>query len=81
MDMKENSIFISDDNGKEIEMKILLTFDANDKKYVVVYEEDNPDNLYGFVYDDEGNMYQVDSQEEIEMIQEVVNAYEEKSEK
>ena len=28
-------------------MKILLTFDANDKKYVVVYEEDN--RVYGLL--------------------------------
>ena len=48
--MKENSIFITDENGKEIEMKIYLTFDANDKQYVVVYQESKEDELYPFVY-------------------------------
>ena len=75
--MSEDSIFITDDNGKEVEMKIYLTFEANDKKYVVVYSKDNEDELYSFIYDDNGNLYQVETDEEMEMIDEVVGAYEE----
>lgn len=74
--MSDNSIFITDDNGKEIEMKIYLTFDANDKKYVVVYLQDNEDELYSFVYDDNGNLYQIESDEEMQMVDEVIGAYE-----
>lgn len=74
--MEENSIFITDDNGKEVEMKILLTFEANEKKYVVVYSETNEDELYSFIYDDEGNLYQIESDEELQMVNEVVGAYE-----
>lgn len=75
--MKENSIFITDENGKEVEMKILMTFEANQKKYVVVYDEKNEDELYPFVYDDEGNLFAVEDEEEMAMIDEVVSAYEE----
>lgn len=74
--MSENSIFITDDNGKEVEMKIYLTFEANNKKYVVVYSNDNEDELYSFVYDDDGNLFQIESDEELEMVDEVVGAYE-----
>ena len=77
--MKENSIFISDENGNEIEMKIYLTFDANDKQYIVVYEIGKEDELYPLVYDDEGNLYPVEDPEEMEMIEEVVGAYEEEN--
>ena len=77
--MKENSIFITDDNGKEVEMKIYMTFDANDKQYVVVYEEGKEDELYPFIYDDEGNLYPVEDEEEMQMIDEVVSAYEEEN--
>lgn len=77
--MKENSIFISDENGNEIEMKIYLTFDANDKQYVIVYEIGKEDELYPLVYDDEGNLYPVEDPEEMEMIEEVVGAYEEEN--
>lgn len=74
--MSENSIFITDENGKEIEMKIYLTFEANDKKYVVVYSQDNEDELFSFVYDEDGNLYQIESDEELQMVDEVVGAYE-----
>lgn len=74
--MSENSIFITDENGKEVEMKIYLTFEANDKKYVVVYSQDNEDELYSFIYDDGGNLYQIESDEELKMVDEVVGAYE-----
>ena len=77
--MKENSIYISDENGKEIEMKIYLTFDMNDKQYVVVYEEGNEEELYSFVYDNDGNLYPVDNEEELSLIEEVVSAYEEEN--
>lgn len=77
--MKEDSIYVIDDNGKEIEMKIYLTFDANGKNYVVVYEEGNDKDLYSFTYDDEGNLFAVDDVEELEMVEEVVSAYEEEN--
>ena len=75
--MSQDSIFITDENGKEVEMKIFLTFDANDKKYVVVYNQDKEDELYSFIYDDEGNLFQIETEEELSMVNEVINAYEE----
>ena len=74
--MKENAIFITDENGKEVEMNILLTFEANEKQYVVVYETDIEEDLYAFTYDDEGNLFAVEEEEELQMIDEVVGAYE-----
>ena len=74
--MKENTIYIIDDKGKQVEMKIYLTFDYDDKQYVVVYEDNNIDELYPFVYDDEGNLYPVEDEEELQIIEEVVSAYE-----
>ena len=41
----ENKIYITDDGGNEREMNILFTFDMNDKNYVVVYENDNDEEL------------------------------------
>ena len=79
--MKENTIYIIDDEGKQIEMKIYLTFDYDDKQYVVVYEDNNIDELYPFVYDDEGNLYPVENEDELQIIEEVVSAYEQEEEK
>ena len=77
-EMKENTIYITDD-GKEIEMKIYMTFEMNGKNYVVVYEEGNEDELYPLIYDEEGNLDPVEDEEEMSMIEEVVSAYEEEN--
>ena len=74
-DMKDNTIFISDENGKERQMCIYLTVELEGKNFVVVYEEGKEDDLYAFVYDDEGNLYAVDDPEEMDMIEEVINSY------
>jgi uncharacterized protein YrzB (UPF0473 family) len=79
--MREDAIYITDENGKEVEMRIFLTFDINDKKYVLVYNDDNVDDLYPFIYDEEGNLYQVESDEELQLIEEVLSAYEEEEKK
>jgi uncharacterized protein YrzB (UPF0473 family) len=79
--MREDAIYITDENGKEVEMRIFLTFDINDKKYVLVYNDDNVDDLYPFIYDEEGNLYQVESEEELQLIEEVLSAYEEEEKK
>ena len=79
--MKENTIYIIDDEGKQVEMKIYLTFDYDDKQYVVVYEDNNIDELYPFVYDDGGNLYPVENEDELQIIEEVVSAYEQEEEK
>jgi len=77
--MKENTIYITDD-GKEIEMKIYMTFEMNGKNYVIVYEEGKEDELYPLIYDEEGNLYPVDDEEEMNLVDEVVSAYEEEEE-
>lgn len=76
--MSENSIFITDENGKEVEMKIYLTFDANNKKYVVVYSDNNQEELLSFIYDDDGKLFQIEDENEFNMVNEVISAYEEK---
>lgn len=73
--MENNKIYITDENGKEIEMNILFTFDANEKNYVVVYETNNEDDLYALTYDEDGNLFVVEDEEELEMVQEVIDAF------
>lgn len=77
--MREDSIYITDEDGKEYEMRIYLTFDYNDKQFAILYNEAEQDNLYLFVYDDEGNIYQSEDENELAMAQEVIDAYEEEN--
>ncbi|GEM_PF-1454117 len=71
----DNTIFIQDENGKEVEMQILLTFDSDENKYVVCYMKDNEDEIYAFRYDEEGNLMEIETEEEMDMVNEVVSAF------
>ena len=71
----DNRIYITDDNGNEREMNILFTFDMNDENYVVVYEGDNDEELFAFKYDEDGSLYVVEDEEELEAVQEVIDAF------
>ena len=71
----DNRIYITDDNGNEREMNILFTFDMNDENYVVVYEGDSDEELFAFKYDEDGNLYVVEDEEELEAVQEVIDAF------
>lgn len=76
----DNKILISDDNGKEVELNILFTFDKDNKSYAVCYEGINEDELMVFTYDKDGNMWAVEDKEELKMVQEVIDAYDEEKE-
>ena len=73
--MDDNKIIITDEDGKETEMNILLSFDANDKEYVVCYFDGKEDEIYPFAYDEQHNLYYVENEDELSMIDEVVNAF------
>lgn len=73
--MDDNKIIITDEDGKETEMNILLSFEANGKQYVITYFEENEEEIYPFAYDENNNLYYVEDEEELAMIDEVVSAF------
>ena len=73
--MDDNKIFITDEDGKEYEMNILFTFEANDKQYVVAYENGKEDDLFSFIYDEEGSLFYVEDPDELSMVQEVIDSF------
>ncbi|MFR7590627.1 MAG: DUF1292 domain-containing protein [Longibaculum sp.] len=76
--MDVNKIQVIDDDGNELEFEVLFTFDSEDtgKKYVLYYDAtiEEP-QVYSSIYDDEGNLYPVETPEEWEMIEEVFNSF------
>lgn len=81
--MDVNKLYVTDESGKEIEMEIMFTFSENGKNYVVYFNpEDDDENTDLFVscYDEEGNLYPVETEEEWDMIDEIVGAFIEDSE-
>ena len=76
--LESNSLFITDENGKEVEMEILFTFDdeGRGKKYVVFCNlKDDSGEVFASCYDDEGNLLPIETDEEWAMVEEVLGAF------
>jgi len=80
--MDETQLAIIDDNGQEYVMQILLTFDDDkNNHFVLVYDpEDEEGNVYAYLYDEEGNLNEVEDPDMVEMCAEVLSAFEEEEE-
>ncbi len=78
-ELKDDEIIIYDDEGKEFLMKILFTYENEDRnsEYVFVYEESNPDDVYVMKYNDNNELFEVEDEEELKEAEEVLNAFNE----
>ena len=77
--LKDNQIIIEDEDGQEHLMEILFTYEheQRNKKYVFFYDPNNDEEVLVMSYNDEGELFPVDDDEEYEEIEEVFNAFEE----
>lgn len=77
-----NRMTITDDNGQEKEIEIILTFeDDNHKSYVLFTDpQDDEGNVFAYSYDEDGNMVEIESEDEWNMCQEVLGAFIEEGE-
>ena len=78
----EKQITIRDDEGNEHLMEILFTYehDERGKKYVFLYTKDNPEEVIAMEYNDKGELFEIESDEEYEEVEEVFNAFMEEQE-
>ncbi|MBO7703925.1 MAG: DUF1292 domain-containing protein [Solobacterium sp.] len=75
----DNRIVLTDENGQETEMEIVLTIDNEEtgRRFVLIKGTDPEDeDVYPFAYDDNGNLDALSDPEEIEMCSEVLLAFE-----
>lgn len=81
--LDSNSLYVLDEDGNETRMTILFTFDSEDygAKYVVFQ---NPESVDGEVfasrYTDDGELVPIESDEEWDMVEEVINTFAEDEE-
>lgn len=76
--LETNTLFVRDENGKEVQMEILFTFEdeATHKKYVVFEDPNEEDGeVFASAYDEEGNLLPVNTEAEWAMIEEVLGAF------
>ena len=77
--VKDNQIIIEDDDGQEHLMEILFTYEHEErnKKYVFFFDPNNEEEVLVMSYNDEGELFPVEDEDEYEEIEEVFNAFEE----
>lgn len=81
--LDSNSLYVKDENGNEKRMTILFTFDNEVKKkqYVVFQDpEQDEDEVYASAYDENGQLLPIETDEEWEMVEEVINTFVEDNE-
>ena len=75
--MDEKQITIMDEKGNQRVMEILFTYEhpERNKKYVFIYEKNNPEEVIAMEYNDNGELFEIESEEEYEEVEEVFNAF------
>lgn len=77
MIINEKQITIKDEDGNEHLMEILFTYehDQRGKKYVFFYSKETPEDIIAMEYNDDGELFEIESDEEYEEVEEVFNAF------
>lgn len=79
--MEEKRFFVQDEQGNENEFEIILTFESPETKlkYVVYKELGDTDEVMAAVYEETGegigSLADVQTEEEFQMIQDVLDAF------
>ena len=73
----EKQITVVDSDGNEHLMEILFTYENEERgtQYVFFFDSSDPDNIIPMRYDDDGNLFEIEDDEEYEEVEEVFNAY------
>lgn len=81
--LETNTLFVTDENGVELEMEIVFTFDDEEskKKYVVFQKPgDESGEVFASAYDEDGNLTPIENDAEWAMVEEVLGAFAEDDE-
>jgi len=76
--MESNKLFVIDEQGQEIEMEILFTFEneARAHKYVLYFDPtDDSGEVFASIYDDEGNLFPIEEETEWAIVEEVFGTF------
>lgn len=75
--MIEKEIIIIDEDGNELKMEIEFTYtdEATGKEYVFYFDPANEEELFVAGYDENGNLYDVETDEEMNKLEKVLDKY------
>ncbi len=82
MDLENKRFTVIDDEGLELEMEILFTFDNDGASYVVYFDVNKEmGDVFASKYDEENNLIPIENDEEWDLVEEVLGAFEDEEEK
>lgn len=76
--MDNNQIVVTDDQGVDHTLQVLFTFNSEEtgKKYVLYFDpEQEEPTVFASSFDEEGKLFEVESPDEWEMIEEVFQSF------
>ena len=80
LELENDEMLITDDSGVDHVMKILFTYDNEQrgKSYVFLYEKDDEENVLAFSYNEKSQeLSEITDEEEYKEVEEVFNAFNE----
>ena len=82
-EIKDNELIITDENGNKHLMEILFTYEHGErgKKYVFFFDPSDEENVMAMIYTDDGELFEIEDDEEYEEVEEVFGAFIEEQEK
>ena len=83
--MDDKTIVVTDENGVDTVYEIVLTFESpdNGKKYVIYKLPEDEEEVLAAIYeevDGQGSLKEITSEEEFEMIQDILDSFIEEEE-
>ena len=71
----DNRIYVTDDNGNEVEMLILFTFEHEGNNYAILQPKDDEDSVFPFKVINDNELAPVEDPEEFELVSEVYDSF------
>ena len=84
MEKKINNIlFINTNDGRRLTFRVLFTYYSENfnKDYAVFYNEDDENHLLAFSFDETNTLHQIETQEEGEELEKVLQKFDEENRK
>ncbi len=77
----DNRFTVADEEGNEIEMEILFTFDSEGLNYVLYFDPSTDSgDVFASKFDNENNLIPIEDEAEWNMVEEVLGAFEDDQE-
>lgn len=74
---KFDTIEVEDENGNKKNLTIYFTYHSENfnKDYVIFYDPDDQDSLIACSFDEEGHLFEIESEEEYKELDEIIDEF------